>query len=86
MSILSGGPIFNNYRMRLSGISRIIEAKVGVICRSCRLRETMLTEASIILDIPQKPNSIIIIHKIMILIMMITTKKSNRGSEDKTFY
>ena len=38
--------------MRLSGISRIIEAEVGVI---------MLTEASIILDILRKPNSIIIL-------------------------
>ena len=42
--------IINNYWMRLSGISRIIEAEVGVIT---------LTEASIILDIPRKPNSII---------------------------
>ena len=30
--------IFNNYWMRLSRISRIIEAEVGVICRSRRLR------------------------------------------------
>ena len=50
--------IINNYWMRLSGISRIIEAEVGVICRSCRLRQITLTEASIILDIPRKPNSI----------------------------
>ena len=53
--------IFNNYWMRLSGISRIIEAEVGVICRSRRLRQITLTEASIILDIPRKPNSIIIL-------------------------
>ena len=52
--------IFNNYWMRLSGISRIIEAEVGVI-RSRRLRQITLTEASIILDIPRKPNSIIIL-------------------------
>ena len=53
--------IFNNYWMRLSGISRIIEAEVGVIFRSRRLRQITLTEASIILDIPRKPNSIIIL-------------------------
>ena len=53
--------IFNNYWMRLSGISRIIEAEVGVICGSRRLRKITLTEASIILDIPRKPNSIIIL-------------------------
>ena len=53
--------IINNYWMRLSGISRIIEAEVGVICRSRRLRQITLTEASIILDIPRKPNSIIIL-------------------------
>ena len=47
--------------MRLSGMSRIIEAEVGVICRGCRLRKITLTEASIILDIPRKPNSIIIL-------------------------
>ena len=41
------GAIFNNYWTRLSGISRIIEIT--------------LTEASIILDIPRKPNSIIIL-------------------------
>ena len=53
--------VFNKYWMRLSGISRIIEAEVGVICRSRRLRQITLTEASIILDIPRKPNSIIIL-------------------------
>ena len=53
--------IINNYWMRLSGISRIIEAEVGVICRSRRLRQITLTEASIILDIARKPNSIIIL-------------------------
>ena len=53
--------IINNYWMRLSGISRIIEAEVRVICRSRRLRQVTLTEASIILDIPRKPNSIIIL-------------------------
>ena len=53
--------IFNNCWMRLSGISRIIEAEVGVISRSCRLRQMTLTEASIILDIQRKPNSIIIL-------------------------
>ena len=42
--------------MRLSGISRIIEAEVGVIGW-----QITLTEASIILDIPRKPNSIIIV-------------------------
>ena len=53
--------LINNYWMRLSGISRIIEAEVGVICRSRRLRQITLTETSIILDIPRKPNSIIIL-------------------------
>ena len=53
--------IINNYWMRLSGISRIIEVEVGVICRSRRLRQITLTEASIILDTPRKPNSIIIL-------------------------
>ena len=67
-------PIINNYWMRLCGISRIIEAEVGVICWSRRLRQITLTEASIIFDIPRKPNSVIIslftwttITKIMIL-------------------
>ena len=40
--------------MRFSGISRIIEAEVGVI-------EITPTEASLILDIRRKPNSIIIL-------------------------
>ena len=53
--------IINNYCMRLRGISRIIEAEVSVICRSRRLRQITLTEASIILDIPRKPNAIIIL-------------------------
>ena len=35
--------IFNHYWMRLSGISRIIEAEVGVICPSRRLRQITLT-------------------------------------------
>ena len=48
--------IFNNFWMRLSGISRIIEAEVDV-----RLRRITLTDASIILDIPRKLNSIIIL-------------------------
>ena len=60
-TFLSNYSIINNYWMRLSGISRIIEAQVGVICRSRRLRQITLTEASIILDIPRKPNSIIIL-------------------------
>ena len=50
--------ISNNYWMRLSGILRIIEAEVCVICRSRRLRQITLTEASIIFDISRKPNSI----------------------------
>ena len=50
--------IFNNYWMRLSGILRIIEAEVCVICRSRRLRQITLTEASIIFDISRKLNSI----------------------------
>ena len=49
-SLLCASPIINNYWMRLSGISRIIEAEVGVICRSRK-----------ILDILRKPNSIIIL-------------------------
>ena len=76
--------IFNNYWMRLSGISRIIEAEVGVICRSRRLRKITLTEASVILDIPRKPNSIIILLFTWSVII-ITTKKSNKGSQDKMF-
>ena len=53
--------ILNNYWMRLSGISRIIEAEVGVIYCSRRLRQITLTKASLILDIPLKPNSMTIL-------------------------
>ena len=53
--------IFNNYWMRLNGISRIIEAEVGLICRSRRLRQITLNEFSIILDISRKHNSRIIL-------------------------
>mgnify|MGYP002803650833 CR=1 FL=1 len=49
----------SNYWIRLSGISRIVEAEVGVVSRSPRLLQTALTEASIVLDILQKLNSII---------------------------
>ena len=37
-------PLINNYWMRLSMISRIIQTEVNVICRSRRLRRITLTE------------------------------------------
>ena len=49
----------NNYWMRLSMISRIIQTSVNVICR--RLRRITLTEVWIILDIMRKPNPIIVL-------------------------
>ena len=51
--------IINNYWKRLSGIA--LSASVSVICLSLRLRKITPTSASIILDIPRKPNSIIIL-------------------------
>ena len=51
--------LWNNYWMRLSMISRIIQTEVNVICRSRRLRT--LTKVWIILDIMRKPNPIIVL-------------------------
>ena len=53
--------IINNYWMRLSMISRIIQTEVMVICRSQRVRRITLTEVWIILDIVRKPNPIIVL-------------------------
>ena len=53
--------LVNNYWMRLSMISRIIQTEVNVICRSRRLRRITLTEVWIILDIMRKPNPIIVL-------------------------
>ena len=61
--IVYGGSwwLINNYWMRLSMISRIIQTEVNVICRSRRLRWITLAEVWIILDIMRKPNPIIIL-------------------------
>ena len=53
--------LINNYWMRLTMISRIIQTEVNVICRSRRLRRITLTEVWIILDIMRKPNPIIVL-------------------------
>ena len=63
--------ILNNYRMRLSMISRIIMVEVCVILRSRWLRWITQTEALIILDIIGKPNSIIVLLYIFIYYIFI---------------
>ena len=80
--------IINNYWMRLSGISRIIEAEVSVICRSRRLRKITLTEALDNSRYPAKTefNNYFIIHMDYYQNNdLITTKKSNKVSQDKMF-
>ena len=53
--------IINNYWMRLSMMSRIIQTEVKVIFRSRKLRRITLTEVWIILGIMRKPNPIIVL-------------------------
>ena len=53
--------IINNYWMRLSIITRIIQTRVNLICRNLRLRRITLTEVWVILDIMRKCNPIIVL-------------------------
>ena len=76
--------------MRLSGISRIIEAEVGVICRSRRLAEA--GNANRGLNNSRYPaktefNNYFIINMNYYYQNndFITTNKSNKVSQDKTF-
>ena len=64
--------------MRLSMISRIIKDEVGVIHRSRRLRWITQTEALIVLDIMQKPSSIIV----LLCIQNQKTKNNTNGTHE----